>query len=219
MLGFFPDPYPDELFYSICARYSERVKYPYQRSSLKDIYSKVKFPVLAFPNNFDYFVSILPPGNTYSVEKLIYENTLLPFYEPFFPSDQVEWKNGSSSSAKIGKYFNEVKMREFLRFCPLCVIDDKKAYGETYWHRIHQLPGILVCSIHNCFLENSLVTWKRSVKNYFCSAEKYIRPKEPIFLESNIDHQNLLKLAKSAGWLLSQKKIEFRNRCNSLQIL
>jgi hypothetical protein len=28
MIGCFPDPYPDELLYSVCARFHERVQYP-----------------------------------------------------------------------------------------------------------------------------------------------------------------------------------------------
>lgn len=34
------------------------------------------------------------------------------------------------------------------RFCRTCVRDDLNAYGETYWHLSHQLPGSLVCSTH-----------------------------------------------------------------------
>lgn len=47
MLGFFPTRYPDELLYSLCARYSERVQYPDDRAvnaelfGTKDTYASV----------------------------------------------------------------------------------------------------------------------------------------------------------------------------------
>jgi len=28
MIGFFPDPFTDELLYSVCARYSDYMRYP-----------------------------------------------------------------------------------------------------------------------------------------------------------------------------------------------
>lgn len=30
-------------------------------------------------------------------------------------------------------------------------------YGETYWHRIHQVPGVNVCPKHKTLLEDSIV--------------------------------------------------------------
>lgn len=34
---------------------------------------------------------------------------------------------------------------------------DREQYGETYWHRIHQLQGVNICPIHKCYLINSAV--------------------------------------------------------------
>ncbi|WP_180267380.1 hypothetical protein [Nostoc linckia] len=38
MLCAFPDPYPGELVYSICARFQERVQYPSLRSTVEDLF-------------------------------------------------------------------------------------------------------------------------------------------------------------------------------------
>ncbi|HEX8377847.1 MAG TPA: hypothetical protein VF602_08505 [Pedobacter sp.] len=40
MIGFFPDPYPDELLYSACARYSERVKYVNKQFIMEDMFGR-----------------------------------------------------------------------------------------------------------------------------------------------------------------------------------
>lgn len=209
MLGFFPDPYPDELLYSACARYSDRVNYRGKINSLIEILGKTGSAVLDFPSRIDYIISILPSGNNYSAEKIISENTLLPFYEPFLPCNRAKLARHQMKNYSLGSISNIItkpnKSLEYLRYCPICVLEDKKDYGETYWHRNHQLPGILVCSIHSCFLENSLVEWgKQNNRIHFLSAEKHLRPKKPIFLKTTDDQQILLKLAKSARWLLSQ---------------
>ena len=43
----------------------------------------------------------------------------------------------------------------YIRYCPECAKADREKYGETYWHREHQIPRIRVCPKHRCFLENS----------------------------------------------------------------
>jgi hypothetical protein len=43
----------------------------------------------------------------------------------------------------------------FAQFCPNCIQDDIKLQGFPYWHRIHQLPGVDHCIIHNISLVNT----------------------------------------------------------------
>jgi hypothetical protein len=39
----------------------------------------------------------------------------------------------------------------------MCANEDREQYGETYWHRIHQLDHVDICPIHGCHLQNSIV--------------------------------------------------------------
>lgn len=39
-----------------------------------------------------------------------------------------------------------------LRCCPVCVKEELSRYGESYWHRTHQLAGVAVCEKHNAGL-------------------------------------------------------------------
>ena len=48
-----------------------------------------------------------------------------------------------------------VGVTRFLRYCRRCVDADNVAYGETYWHRCHQLAGVLVCPDHGEWLVDS----------------------------------------------------------------
>ena len=45
-----------------------------------------------------------------------------------------------------------------LRYCPICARKDREKYGETYWHRRHQIRGLNVCSQHGCRLVDSAVS-------------------------------------------------------------
>jgi hypothetical protein len=53
----FPDPYPDEILYSICARYGDRVKYPGQCSILRELFGVRHANMsLDFPCRLGYFL-------------------------------------------------------------------------------------------------------------------------------------------------------------------
>jgi len=40
----------------------------------------------------------------------------------------------------------------FRRLCPLCVSREMGEFGESYWHRTHLLPGVLLCPEHGVAL-------------------------------------------------------------------
>ncbi|HEX3557918.1 MAG TPA: TnsD family Tn7-like transposition protein [Pyrinomonadaceae bacterium] len=84
--------------------------------------------------------------------------------------------------------------------------EDKKLVGEVYWHRLHQLPGVLVCPSHNVFLEDSHAR-RDSARDIlrFAPAEDAARilPVRPLDLSEG-RHQILLRLARDAFWLLKQ---------------
>ena len=51
MIAFFPEPYPDELLYSLFARYYVRSGYPIYRSAAEDLYQDVNIsPDMEFIN-------------------------------------------------------------------------------------------------------------------------------------------------------------------------
>jgi len=47
--------------------------------------------------------------------------------------------------------------QEYLRYCPACIEDDLVRFGETYWHRSHQLPAVTICVQHRRQLVASVV--------------------------------------------------------------
>lgn len=214
MIGCFPDPHPDELFYSACARFSARVKYPNKKEVLQELFGTTTYTAAVdLPSHLAKLVSTLPAGHRYTVDHFIDDHTLLPFYSPFLPHERVrqlrEDMSGDGSLAihkRAGIMASRIPTPERLRFCPVCAIEDKRQPGEAYWHRLHQLPGVLICPVHLVFLENSIAR-RDSARDFlqFVPAEDAIRTLPVQHLDlSDHSHQILLKLARDASWLIKQ---------------
>lgn len=214
MIACFPDPFPDELLYSVCARFHSRLQYSNKKSVLQELFdSSSCTAIVDLPCRLGSLVAALPPGHNYSVDQLIDNHTLLPFFSSFLPPEQITkiredmyGSGGLKVHRRSGLMASRIPTPELFRFCPECVLEDRNRNGETYWHRIHQLPGVLVCPIHSLLLENTNVRRNSSRDSLrFVPAEDAVRslPARPIDL-SNHTHQVLLKLAQDAAWLLGQ---------------
>lgn len=216
MIGFFPSPYPEELLYSVCARYKDRARYRNRKSAVKDLFGKVSVSAIVdFPNHLDQLISSLPPGHNFSAEKIITENTLFSLFEPFLPVPRaILCKNLMKSTeenqlqARIGLKVKQIQPLTYLRYCPDCVVEDRKNYGETYWHRLPQLAGIKVCPEHKCFFCDTSIKLGRETSSYFMSANDSIETSTSEYINLKLrEHQILLKMAQDASWLLSQNSL------------
>jgi hypothetical protein len=227
MIVVFPTPYPDELLYSIFARYSDRMQYPDKKCVVQELFGTSNtLAVIDLPSHLGNLVAALPPGHRYTVEHLIDDRTLLPFYSPFHPLKRVERlrqdMQGSGKvlvAGRLGLMANSIPAPAWLRFCPLCIEEDKKQFGEPYWHRLHQVPGVEVCPVHFVFLENSKAqVLHRKTRHEFISAQQAIHTTSPRCLElSHPSDAALLKIAHDAAWLLNQRRLapgleSFRSR-------
>jgi hypothetical protein len=97
-----------------------------------------------------------------------------------------------------------LKMPTRLRFCPCCVEQDRSNFGETYWHRIHQVPGVEVCPHHVTFLEESNTLW-RNLRNpgEAFAAEHSINDTPARAIDTSEHIQSIqLNIARQALWLL-----------------
>jgi len=217
MLGHFPLPYPDELFYSICARFSDRMRYPKMRYAITEILGVGARPGVDLPGRIDSFISALPPGHHYTADLVIDNHTLLPFLAPFLTKERVQRlreemrrSGGGSGGVRAGLSAGRGPLPVHIRFCPDCAQQDRNRYGERYWHRVHQLPGVVVCPDHGVFLENSdVLSSNSSTKGLvFFSADSSIgevaaSPLNPL----DGHHSMLLDVARSAAWVLRQKNL------------
>lgn len=138
MIGFFPDPYPDELLYSACARYAKRTSYLNKQSVMVDLFgNRALSAIVDFPTRLQYFISVLPESHNYSVEKLIDENTLLPFHQPFMPierakivRDEMKHEGNNRLQTRLGVRIKQIEYPEYLRYCPECINEDREKYTK-----------------------------------------------------------------------------------------
>lgn len=216
MLLFFPTPYPDELLYSIAARYHRRSCNGSVKATVKDLFGSVSAcAVIDLPNRLEYLSRQLPIGTSNSADKVIYEHTLLPFYRPFLPRDRlskiISWMRSSNCGGRIhgavGAMGSGIPMLRNLRWCPLCIVSDEQEFGEPFWHRSHQIVGVLVCHKHGAVLcESSELLISELNKHYF-----HLIPQGATQNPAVIPHLSLLnqvEIARSVSWLLTAHDIQ-----------
>jgi hypothetical protein len=215
MIGCFPDPYPDELLYSVFARLNDRMQYPSRKGMLRDIFGNehANAPVY-LPSHLEYLTKVLPPAHRYTVDRLIDDHTLAPYYALFLPPERyvqlrADMRGDGGQNIHFRAGLGKVPGVERFRFCPLCIEDDRWQFGECYWHRVHQAPGVEVCPIHGLYLQQSeLRIWNRKAKDAFISAEVVLGqvlpgPEMPVLPPD----EPLLQVAHDVMWLLNQRHL------------
>ncbi len=175
MLTFYPPLYPDELLYSGHARYAERVKYINRYICMDLFQQEIKLKRFGIDKNIVNFVNQLPDSHTYTVDYLIDHHTMFSLYGLIRPSkilsnirQQMKTSINRPMLCLLGIIENRFLC--FLRFCPKCAQKDISIYGEPYWHRLHQIRGIDICSQHGIWLETSTFN-----KHCFISARQALR--------------------------------------------
>lgn len=177
MLTFFPTPYPDEILYSVFARYHVRAGNKSFKTTMKELLnSQTAVAILDLPCNIQNLVGNLPPLSQYSAEGIIQENTLFPFYSAFLPPERAKQiynsmlgSRGGDIHSRAGIMASGISSNRYLKFCPRCASEDIQLYGEMYWHRIHQVP-FLLCPIHKIQLLDSMVPCIGINKHEYISA-------------------------------------------------
>jgi hypothetical protein len=158
----------------------------------------------------------------YPIEKetIIQEHTLLPLFAVFMEKTRADEmiENAINQDEQrvllrsvVGVQGN---MDKYLYYCPCCVTQDIDRYGESYWHRIHQIPGVLVCPQHG----EQLIKYeiKRSYEHIIGLRDinlldKVIDKSEPQKQWSERIHTTLFEIAKDFQYLLSS---EFQSKKN-----
>lgn len=140
---YFAEPYPDELIGSVLFR-TARHRGLARCSPVGRGQAAVSLVYSAYLAEIAQALN-MPPRD------LLDRHTPFPFMTAFLPEKQttrliraLQTGTVSSTCAVIqGATWGEVP-----RFCPLCVDDDLDGYGESYWHRCHNLPFVFRCPIH-----------------------------------------------------------------------
>lgn len=156
MLRYFPASFPDETLYSRLCRYHRLSGYTGDRTSLHQLIGIHTHVIIsALPSKLGTLVSRLPAQANVRVEDIASGNTLFPFYAAFLPAQRAAsvyavMRGNSASGIKMsmGLLASRLGGRNNLRFCRTCAQEEYTSTGQPYWHRVHQLPGVLVCPAH-----------------------------------------------------------------------
>lgn len=200
MIAYMPTIYPDELVYSWFCRYYVHSGCFSHKTVLQELYCK-KSDYLSkeFIGNLNN-EALEQIGEIYSLDKLVLDHTMYPQYARFVPLTEKKealYRLGHDS-CDVHHLFPVLPRNDgerYLRYCPLCVKEDRKTYGETYWHRKHQIRNMCICTQHKCRLLKSSVPAKSEQSFTFCPAENYTYDREAVFENDSLLIQYMEYLA------------------------
>jgi TniQ len=158
---YFPRPYPDELSGSLIVRARRHLGLTrYQMMTLISGRRDTHLPFM--------FSGLLP-----RIAELarLDEEELLVAHTPFchltaFMSrmatvrlrDQLIRKSDRDDRCYVRLNRMATEGDVYRRFCRVCAESEHSVFGEPYWHRTHNLPGVDVCLTHGCALQRVPVT-------------------------------------------------------------
>lgn len=161
MIAYFPTVYPDELLYSQLARYYTKSGYMAYTFAAEELFlTRTVRPDMEFINNYTP-AAVQAITRNMPMEAVVKKHTMFPCYGRFLPRERRQ-KAFEALVSMEGNYHNLLPIPQSkndkarcLRYCPVCASHDREQYGETYWHRIHQMIGVHVCPAHRCNLIDS----------------------------------------------------------------
>lgn len=174
MLTFFPKPYPDELLYSIIARYHVWSGNYEMSDTMEQLFGyRRERATLLIPKHLKRLAEkTVKFGLDY--ELLLYEHTIFPFITCFLNKDSFDFIlqtiNSDEKEKPLCIYKHDIYPR-FLKYCPSCIKDDRDEYCEAYWHRKHQSYGVDICSKHKCHLIESCIEILDNRNNRYIALE------------------------------------------------
>ena len=191
MIVHFPKAYPDELFYSVLARYYCQSGYMAYTFAVQDLFmKKTASPNIEFINQLSQEARNIIE-NTITFPALVEKHTMFPYYARFLPLER-RLAAYQSMITMADNYYNCLCVPKskscsvrYLRYCPTCSAQDREAYGETYWHRTHQMQGVNICPIHRGYLVNSSIPISSNTSPSLITANEAIPRGEAVSICDN----------------------------------
>lgn len=166
MLVYFPLIYPDELIYSVVARWLRHQGCAQRTNALERLFGR-RFAMASIhvPCGLNVFQQHFPERLDLSPEHLLDAHTLFPYWSAFEPPvrrtqmrEAIEEGHTQSIFLRSGLAAYRIPPVRTLRFCADCLREMQANHGEMYWRRAHQLPGVFFCVSHGRPLQVSGVT-------------------------------------------------------------
>ncbi len=164
-LSCFPTPVPGELLYGVLARHGLLTGSPNDAWHATELFGR-RHAVASFdlPGHLNALAARLPSSTGLNAEALL-THTLFHFYTAF---QTVEGRSSGHDEMLVGQFRNShlrlgvnafsISANPALRYCPECIAEQNALLTFSTWMVVHQLPGLAICAMHGCLLENSRVT-------------------------------------------------------------
>lgn len=225
--AFFPEPFEDELLYSLMARVREMIGLS-NKAVIEAFFGKGRHTsgvTVGLPVRLDQ-VSARLGRELISCADLIDRHTLHAYSMRFLDRPTYErtrkiaadgWTGVGTGSMSFASRMIDDPRR--LRFCPDCVQRDRAAAGIAGWRRVHQCAGVFVCPEHAVGLFESGVSSVRSDQVVACPGdERGARQVANPFQATTAQ-----RIASATAWLLAHPEepvgfADLRERMRSLLV-
>jgi hypothetical protein len=146
-----PRPFPDELLGSIWVRTVRRAGLPVRTVARVLTGGRKWAPGLFTAGHIREWGALLGIDPV----EVLWKHTVFPYATAFFERpvfDAALAAALATGEAAIGmgavtqSVSDHVRLR---RFCAACAREERRRWGESYWHRGHNLPGVLLCLRHD----------------------------------------------------------------------
>lgn len=206
MIGHFAWLYPDETVQSGIARSARRTEAPSNKSVVKSLFDRTTITAVTdLPAHLNTLARSIPVANDIDAGRLVDEHTLWPILTVFQPEERRarsrrDMMEHGLAYLDLGLMATRSPYPHSLRVCPICSARDRVRFGETYWHRVHQIPGVAICTHHSVRLMDSNVSYRHSRNRHdFRSADEAVTTEsdvcEPV---EGIEAE----IAADASWVL-----------------
>ncbi|MFI8715182.1 TnsD family Tn7-like transposition protein [Brevibacillus brevis] len=215
MMNFLPIIYDDEILFSVISRYKQMCGMVSKQALEEDLFNQrrnMNTSVL-FPQEINTLVQNFPPNSQVTVREVIINQTLYPFYTAFLSEQRSEeiYRGMAKGHGKgfvnlLGIAGSKIKTNDLLKFCPSCLHDDMEHLGESYWRRLHQIPGALYCIKHQVSLRNSKIIITDSRVDFYCADEDVCPDQNEENIYPPIIQDLNLTYIRNASFLLSENQ-------------
>lgn len=200
------------MLYSVIARYKRMCGMVSKQALEEDLFNQrrnMNTSVL-FPQEINTLVQNFPPNSQVTVREVIMNQTLYPYFSAFL-SEQRSEEIYRGMAEGYGKGFvnllgiggSKIKTNDYLKFCLLCLQEDMETLGESYWRRLHQIPGALYCFKHQVLLQNSKMVITDSRVDFQCADEDVCTVKEDEKMYPQIIKDLNLTYIQNSAYLLN----------------
>ena len=208
-----PEPYPDENCYSILCRYAVRSGWLLSSNQASVILYGNTMPLSGLLYK-PFRITDLKRWNGSGEWDVSYgkDHSCLQYFTAFLDTADADLirqcRNGMALTPGLTKRISRkcglTQLRKkMLWYCPLCAREDFRIYGETYWRRLCQMPGVSYCPQHRVRLSESGLPVSETNYQLFPASYVLLHVKDTGVKHSgNVFEREFIQVVEDTKWLL-----------------